>query len=391
VISQVSTRFTRLGRERFWLGLNLRRVDQHAVRRAFYTLVLDRLVKYVVAAALAAVVAAIGFAPAVGAAVFGGTVGIALIITTLGAWFSPAANALGGLLRGPVHDTVETLNAALPALDKLSPDPGYEARTGYMHLIRTDLQRVIDVVAPDPTRPLVVFIDDLDRCNPSTVMQTLEAINLFLAGELRNCVFVLGIEPAMLASHIEARHGALLKTLREREPLLATEDLSWRFLEKLLQLSVRLPEPPADVIGTYIGTLLEADVPGEVATAGPAPADEQERERPTDAPERAVRPRGDRDAEPADGFVDRSSDSEEVHEASLTGPRRRLDEEPLQSGPIAPEIARQARRARARIAVERKLRLDDPRVRTILAELRQRLRSTATPVLSSVWSTSSSS
>jgi hypothetical protein len=195
-------------------------------------------------------------------------------------------------------------------------------------------------------------------------MQTLEAINLFLAGELRNCIFVLGIEPAMLASHIEARHGELLKTLREREPLLATEDLSWRFLEKLLQLSVRLPEPPADVIGTYVGTLLEADTRVEVAPTDPASREEQERGRPADGPAPVARPRGDRTAEPADP----SSDGEALHEASLTDERRWPDEDRLQSGPIAPDIARQAKRARARSTVKRKLRLDDPRVRAILAE-----------------------
>jgi hypothetical protein len=368
VISQVSSRLKRRDRERFWLRLNLRRVDQHVVRRAFYTLIADRLLKYIALSSVAAVAFAIGYSPAVGAAVFGLTVSGALIGTTVRAWFTPAANVLAQLLRGPVHDTVEGVHAALPALDTLMPDPGYEARTGYMHLIRTDLQRVIDVVAPDKARPLVVFIDDLDRCNPSTVMQTLEAINLFLAGELRNCVFVLGIEPAMLASHIETTHSELLKTLRQREPLLATEDLSWRFLEKLLQLSVRLPEPSADVVASYMGRHLGA--PDSVATSEHAPSKRSKPASPATAPTTtpqvsAHTPSPTETASEPLGVQTPSAGA--LFDASPSGSREVRDDEAPRSAPIAPEVARQAARTRARKKV-REMRLNDPRVRAILSE-----------------------
>jgi hypothetical protein len=359
VISQVSERFTRIGRERFWLRLNLKRVDQHAVRRALYTQVADRLVKYIAMFAVAAVALAIRYTPAFGAAVFSITVSGALIGTTVRAWFTPAATALEGLLRGPVHDTVETVNAAVPALGSLIPDPGYEARTGYMHLIRTDLQRVIDVVAPDPTRPIVVFIDDLDRCNPNTVMQTLEAINLFLAGELKNCIFVLGIEPTMLASHIETTHSELLKTLRKREPLLETEDLSWRFLEKLLQLSVRLPEPSDDVVASYMGALLQA--PDAVPTDAP-------KNDPATPPLPSAGPNAGSVNASIGGFAKvPRPESEAAPDAPMTDPQR-LSEKSVRSEPIAPNVARQAERVRSRAAVATKLRLDDARVIRIVAE-----------------------
>ena len=114
---------------------------------------------------------------------------------------------------------------------------------------------MISLAASD-TRPLVVFVDDLDRCTPGVVLQVLEAINLFLAGELRHCIFVLGIEPTMLAAHIQTNYEKLLDVLRQRDPRLAREDLSWRFLEKLLQLSVRVPDPPQDRVSDYLQHLL---------------------------------------------------------------------------------------------------------------------------------------
>jgi hypothetical protein len=78
----------------------------------------------------------------------------------------------------------------------------------------------------------------------------MEAINLFLAGELDNCIFVLGIEPSVLAAHIETHYRELLDTLRKKDPRLQGEDLSWRFLEKLIQLSVRVPNPQREAIGS---------------------------------------------------------------------------------------------------------------------------------------------
>ncbi|MFC7643536.1 P-loop NTPase fold protein [Streptosporangium lutulentum] len=46
------------------------------------------------------------------------------------------------------------------------------------------MRQVLDLVATEE-RPLVVFVDDLDRCSPGTVAQVIEAINLFLAASSR--------------------------------------------------------------------------------------------------------------------------------------------------------------------------------------------------------------
>ena len=365
LITQVSDRFTRLGRERFWLRLNLKRVDPHAVRRAFYALVLDKVLKYVALLVVTAVAVALKFTPAAAAVMLGGGVAAALLGTAIGVWFAPAAGALEGLTRGPVHDAVDAVHGAVPSVDTLAPALEYDSRAGYMHLVRTDLQRVIDVVAPDPAHPLVVFIDDLDRCSPSTVMQTLEAINLFLAGELRNCIFVLGIEPALLASHIEVNHGELLETLRAREPLLANEDLSWRFLEKLLQLSVRLPEASSDAVRSYMGALLQDA--RDQTSSDPA--------RPERYPAGAVKPTtraavwarpGDAEAYYSDPAADPYPDTDPGDDPA--DPRDVSDGEPRASPQVALEVARKATRARARAAVRAKLRLDDTRVRQILAD-----------------------
>ena len=50
----------------------------------------------------------------------------------------------------------------------------------------------------------VIFIDDLDRCFPAKVGQVVEAINLFLAGDLPKCMFVIGMDTELVAAALQA-------------------------------------------------------------------------------------------------------------------------------------------------------------------------------------------
>ncbi len=116
---------------------------------------------------------------------------------------------------------------------------------------------------------LVVFVDDLDRCSSGAVAQVIEAINLFLAGEFPNCVFVLAMEPEVVAAHVEVAY----RDLAESMPAHLREDLGWRFLEKIVQLPLRVPLLDEDArLPEYVRALM--DIPAQrsapVAAARPA-------------------------------------------------------------------------------------------------------------------------
>jgi len=255
LIEQITGRLPRADREAFWLRLNLARVDRSSVRRVFYEAVLERAIKPGLAlAAIAAVLLLAGLVEGAVALLTGG-VAASVATTAVIQWARPATSIYQGLIGGSLYDRVRNAGDLLGGSKALVSEPGYGARSGYVHLIQTDIKRVIELAAT-PERPLVVFVDDLDRCNPGTVMQVLEAINLFLAGDLRDCIFVLGIEPSMLTAHIEADYSALIETLRGRDPRLHSEDLSWRFLQKLIQLSVRVPEPSEQDLAGFIDQLI---------------------------------------------------------------------------------------------------------------------------------------
>jgi hypothetical protein len=96
----------------------------------------------------------------------------------------------------------------------------------------------------DDLQALVVFIDDLDRCLPDTIVDTFEAIRLFL--HVPKTAYVIATDRRIAQAAIEARYPAN----REGDDNLAVD-----YLEKILQLSINIPplaEPEAE---TYINLL----------------------------------------------------------------------------------------------------------------------------------------
>jgi len=91
---------------------------------------------------------------------------------------------------------------------------------------------------------LVVLIDDLDRCLPPTIIQTLEAIKLFLS--VGNVAFVIGADERLVQYAV-----------RERFPELPGErvDVGRDYLEKLIQYPVRIPPLSVSDVQSYIALL----------------------------------------------------------------------------------------------------------------------------------------
>ncbi|MEU8271374.1 P-loop NTPase fold protein, partial [Sphaerisporangium sp. NPDC049002] len=267
IITQVTGRLPRGERERFWLTLNLSRIDREAVRRRAYRLAATRLLPVALAfcATLlfcAAALAAGALVPALGsflrgtAAAVGSGGSLVLLAATavrLARFLGESADtAFRRLVRQP-----DLLGVSPELVKELTPDPGYRSRTGFLHLVQTDMRSVLGMVATEE-RPLVVFVDDLDRCSPGTVAQVIEAVNLFLAGEFPNCVFVLAMEPEVVAAHVEVAYRDLARTL----PAAMEErsGLGWRFLEKIVQLPLSVPLlDDGERVPAFLRTLL--DVP----------------------------------------------------------------------------------------------------------------------------------
>ena len=102
---------------------------------------------------------------------------------------------------------------------------------------------------------LVVLIDDLDRCLPERLIETLEAIKLFVS--VPRTAFVIGADPRIVRHAISTRyvkrqleHSGNASEVRQEE-----EGLVQDYLEKLIQVPYQLPRLSPSEIETYVNLL----------------------------------------------------------------------------------------------------------------------------------------
>ena len=95
----------------------------------------------------------------------------------------------------------------------------------------------------DKNARIVIFIDDLDRCDEQTIINLLEGIKLYL--NIPRCVFIFGIDKTMVLNMIQ-NHWPKRSPENNRE-----------YLEKLFQAQVNIPQPQADKLQAMIQTQFE--------------------------------------------------------------------------------------------------------------------------------------
>ena len=92
---------------------------------------------------------------------------------------------------------------------------------------------------------LVVFIDELDRCSPNTILDTLEAMKLFMFHG--NVAFVIGADERHISYAINSKY----KEIEGSQISIGKE-----YLEKLIQYPIRIPKLNEDEVEIYISCLL---------------------------------------------------------------------------------------------------------------------------------------
>jgi len=115
--------------------------------------------------------------------------------------------------------------------------------------IRTNLKSFqkdfAELLAKTKIKRLVVFIDELDRCNPGTILETLEAIRLFLFAE--GTSFIIG-----------ADERQVMYAVRKKFPEIKGNkiDIGKEYLEKIIQYPVKIPQLGVHEVQFYIMCLL---------------------------------------------------------------------------------------------------------------------------------------
>ncbi|MAG37489.1 MAG: hypothetical protein CL878_14735 [Dehalococcoidia bacterium] len=153
--------------------------------------------------------------------------------------------------------------------------PAYSADAG------DDIARLIELLAPTDSDALVIFIDDLDRCSPKRVVETVEAINLMFGGAGdTNTVFILGMDTDMVAASIRVAYRDMVEELDRRQNRAAT-DYGFRFLAKAVQLSFGIPEPGPRALGQFVEQTISYEPDGDPSQPDRPSADILERARST--------------------------------------------------------------------------------------------------------------
>ncbi|KIM07163.1 MAG: hypothetical protein KU29_07350 [Sulfurovum sp. FS06-10] len=110
---------------------------------------------------------------------------------------------------------------------------------------RRDFEELISATDYDS---VVIFVDDLDRCMPERVIDTLEAIKLFLS--VPNTAFVIGADERII-KHSISMHLQLHTFNNNSEYLQNTQQIVTDYIEKLIQIPYRIPKLSPSEIESY--------------------------------------------------------------------------------------------------------------------------------------------
>lgn len=124
----------------------------------------------------------------------------------------------------------------------LKDDPGQNIIRG----VRDFRKDFSELLTETHIQRLVVIVDDLDRCNPATVIETLEAIKLFLF--VPHTAFILGADERLIRYAVRKRFPELDQPGERIE-------VGIQYLEKLIQFPIRIPPLGHAEIETYINLL----------------------------------------------------------------------------------------------------------------------------------------
>ncbi len=174
-----------------------------------------------------------------------------IALATGGVGAVPAALALsagyaGAKASGAADSTAPETASAISAkinldgLIKESPEAPLEVRT-----FRARFQAMLDETG---LTSIVVLIDDLDRCAPDRIVDSLEAIKLFL--NVDRTAFVIGADPRIVQHAIRARYAE--RSLDHPGKREESDGLVKDYLEKVIQVPYHLPRLSAAEIESYM-------------------------------------------------------------------------------------------------------------------------------------------
>jgi hypothetical protein len=173
--------------------------------------------------------------------------------------FGSSLAALKGILK-TIRDTSEIVGNPLRFnLKKHIQDLNYAERIGFIEQFHSDFRKIIDVYAKE--EKVVVFIDDLDRCEVPKAADMMQALNLMI-GEDERLFFIMGMDRQKVAAGLAVKFEKLLPYINYQDNI-SFEQAKFRigtrfgydYIEKFIQLPFRVPAPSSDNIEIFLNSL----------------------------------------------------------------------------------------------------------------------------------------
>lgn len=143
-------------------------------------------------------------------------------------------------------------------LDKVFDRPNYKDKVKFLAHFENDFARIVRAATRNgfgwKRSKLVIFIDDLDRCEPPKSADIVEAVNLFLDAE--GCVFIIGMDSESVARSIEVKYKDLFERIKTENT--GAGSLGRMFLDKIVQIPFSVPRATPQQITSMVNDALGA-------------------------------------------------------------------------------------------------------------------------------------
>ena len=157
-----------------------------------------------------------------------------------------AVAAAGTAMAGGGAEEAAITGAAADAVAGMGADPDapeYQRSFETVAQFHVEFEELVESLGDD-IQAVVVFIDDMDRCATNTIIQTFEAIGLFLFAQ--KTAYVVGAHGAIVEAALEGRYPVRTD---------GDERIAQHYLEKMLQNGITIPPLAEPEARTYINLL----------------------------------------------------------------------------------------------------------------------------------------
>ena len=138
---------------------------------------------------------------------------------------------LRGLRRGYQHPLSVQLRTYLSL-------PKYGEHLGLIPVLKDHISTLCQIelgTRKHPRKRMVVFVDDLDRCEPASIRKTLDALRLVMS--IQQVIILIGVDHRIALNAVAQQYKDLAKGHRTKE------DIARDYLGKIIQIPIRLERP----------------------------------------------------------------------------------------------------------------------------------------------------